>query len=381
VTEPATLTIDQVDLPQLDALAIGAAFLGTGGGGDPYLGGLLAASAIKRHGPVAVQPLHTLEDQAFAVPVAMMGTPSVMIEKFPGEDELDAAAAAIERRHGRGASHLMAAEMGGVNAMVPLIVAARRGLPVVDADGMGRAFPELQMVTFNVYGVPASPLALTNETGEQVLIEAEDSRQTEMLARSVIVALGGACAISCYAMSGAQARAASVPGTLSLAHAIGAAILDGRRQGDPFGALFQCLAHSPYYQHYADLIEARVADVDRRIQGGWTQGACRLEGYGADRGRTLELVFRNEFLIAREGGVTRVVVPDLLTVLDAQTAEPITTDGLKYGQRVRVVAASAAACMRTPAALAVFGPARFGFDEPFVALERRPDHVTRGVQA
>ena len=34
------------------------------------------------------------------------------------------------------------------------------GLPVIDGDGMGRAFPELQMKTFSIYGVKATPAAL-----------------------------------------------------------------------------------------------------------------------------------------------------------------------------------------------------------------------------
>ena len=43
----------------------------------------------------------------------------------------------------------MPIEAGGVNSLLPLALAARLGLPVIDADGMGRAFPELQMVTFH----------------------------------------------------------------------------------------------------------------------------------------------------------------------------------------------------------------------------------------
>ncbi len=37
--------------------------------------------------------------------------------------------------------------------MMPVKVAAARRLPLVDADGMGRAFPELQMCTFFIYGL------------------------------------------------------------------------------------------------------------------------------------------------------------------------------------------------------------------------------------
>ena len=40
---------------------------------------------------------------------------------------------------------VMSAEIGGMNALEPLVVSARTGLPVVDCDGMGRAFPELQV--------------------------------------------------------------------------------------------------------------------------------------------------------------------------------------------------------------------------------------------
>lgn len=39
----------------------------------------------------------------------------------------------------------MSAEIGGLNAVEPLCVAALMDLPVIDCDGMGRAFPELQV--------------------------------------------------------------------------------------------------------------------------------------------------------------------------------------------------------------------------------------------
>jgi hypothetical protein len=66
-------------------------------------------------------------------------------------------------------------------------------------------------------------------------------------------------------------------------------------------------------------------------------------------------------------------VPDLIAVLDSSTAEPITTEALKYGQRVTVIGISAAPIMRTPQALAVFGPQAFGLPEPFVPIEKIPD--------
>ena len=46
---------------------------------------------------------------------------------------------------GRRVTALLAAEAGGGNCLEPLVVGARLGLPVVDGDLMGRAFPELQV--------------------------------------------------------------------------------------------------------------------------------------------------------------------------------------------------------------------------------------------
>ena len=41
---------------------------------------------------------------------------------------------------------VMSCEIGGGNGLEPLAIGARMGLPVVDADFMGRAFPELQVL-------------------------------------------------------------------------------------------------------------------------------------------------------------------------------------------------------------------------------------------
>ena len=42
----------------IEDIALGAAVLGTGGGGDPYVGKLMAREAVRQYGPVE---LYTLE--------------------------------------------------------------------------------------------------------------------------------------------------------------------------------------------------------------------------------------------------------------------------------------------------------------------------------
>ena len=84
---------------------------------------------------------------------------------------------------------------------------------------------------------------------------------------------------------------------------------------------------------------------------------------------TFEIAFQNENLTARRAGRLVAIVPDLICVVDHETAEPITTEGLRYGQRVRVLGISTPAMMRTPEALAAFGPSAFGLTEEFAPVE------------
>ena len=51
----------------LDAIEIGAAILGTGGGGNPYIGKLRCREELKKGRKIPVIPLSELPDDAFVV--------------------------------------------------------------------------------------------------------------------------------------------------------------------------------------------------------------------------------------------------------------------------------------------------------------------------
>jgi DUF917 family protein len=96
-----------------------------------------------------------------------------------------------------------------------------------------------------------------------------------------------------------------------------------------------------------------VVDVERRLAGGFARGVLRLGGTGADAGRTLEIDLQNEYLIARaDDGEVLAVVPDLICLVDADTAEPVTTEVVRYGLRVVVLGIPAPELLKTPEALA-----------------------------
>ncbi len=58
-------------------------------------------------------------------------------------------------------------------------------------------------------------------------------------------------------------------------------------------------------------------------------------------------------------------------ILDVDTGHAITTDVLRYGQRIAVLALPCHPLLRTPEALAVVGPHAFGLDVEYRPLPDR----------
>lgn len=356
-----------ITLDDLDDLALGAALLGTGGGGDPYIGKLLARAALEKHGPVELMPLDEVPDELRLVSCGTMGAPTILIEKLPGGDEMSLALSTYERHCGSKVEGIVPFEAGGLNCMLPLVLAAERGLPVMDGDGMGRAFPKLEMETFNVYGVRAAPIAVADDQGTTILIETDSATTGESMARAVTIRMGGQSALVSYGMNGATARRLAVPGTISLALGIGRIIREAReRKRDAIADLVAFFA-TTHYGAAQLLVSGKITDVSRREQDGWVMGDVTIQPFD-QAAEAVVIRIQNENLEARQGQTVLAIVPDLITVLDRETAEPITTERLHYGQRVNVLGIRVPPIMRTPEALAVFGPAAFKLDGPYLPL-------------
>lgn len=359
----------EFDKTSLLDLARGAAFLGAGGGGDPYIGRLMLQQVIANGAFPDLVALESVPDEALVIPVATMGAPTVMNERIPSADATIAAVRKLEELFGKRVDYVVPAEAGGINCTLPLVVGALMGLPVVDCDGMGRAFPELQMVTFAIHGVPTSPVVLATEEGDLVVVYGSDNLRAEQLARAVVTEMGGMAQIGLYAMSGRELKDAGIEGTVSLCRVLGACIREAReRHQDPFDAVIGFLEGPAGGRHARVLFDGKIVDLRRETTRGFSVGKLVLESTGGAR-EQCEVLFQNEFLVARNGARTLAMVPDIITVLDRESAEPITADGLKYGQRVKVMGVSVPPIMRSDAALATFGPGPFGLEQDYVPIE------------
>jgi DUF917 family protein len=347
----------------LRALAKGCAILGAGGGGDPHIGLLQALQATRDHGAVPLTDLDELPDDALIMPCGMIGAPTVHIEKTGNGDEGGRLRDHLEQLAGRRVAALMPAEIGGSNGLLPISWAARIGLPVVDADGMGRAFPEVPQVTMHLAGIAPSPCVMTDERGNLVVFRTISGNWMERLARAAAVEFGGAAASTEYTMTVAQARGATVRGSVSLAIRIGQAVLEA--PDSPLGALLAELATAGAFR----LVTGRVSDVERRTTRGFVRGSVLVEGLGTDRGRLVRLELQNENLVAIEAGRVLASVPDLITVVDTETADAIATERVRYGQRVTVIALRCDPVWRTARGLRAAGPRAFGYEFDYVPVE------------
>jgi len=311
--------LSQIGIDDMADIALGGAFLGTGGGGDPYIGRLLAEQALREHGPVDVLAVDDLHDDDLIVPVAMMGAPTVMLEKLPQGDEANAALATLQMLIGKKARAVFCIEAGGLNSTIPIAVAATAGLPIVDGDGMGRAFPELQMVSMTLHDISACPMVMADEKGNSIVLNTVDNLSTEKFARAITVEMGGAGLIALYPMTGAQTKKAALQDSISLINSIGTIIhAEQAANRNPAQRLCDELAG-------VRLFEGRVMDVDRRTEGGFA-------------------------------------TPDLICLLYLETGQPITTEQIRYGFRVIVFGLPCNPQWCSDKGLELVGPRYFGYD-------------------
>ncbi len=360
----------------LAALALGSGILGTGGGGNSYYGQLVASQILGDNSAVRVIDVTEMDPDSYAISSAAIGAPLVCLEKPPSlkalQLGLDSVSASLKGRVGA----FFTAEIGGLQCMFPLMLAAQTGLPLLDGDGIGRAFPEIQMCTFMIYGTtPGMPLALSddsgllldakahgNETPSHDLPEEPSGIGIERRLRKICSDNGGLIYMT-SAFDHQSLLRTLIRGSLGLALALGRAVESARAEKrDPITAIVDT-------GRGKRLVSGKIVDVERRFRAGHDWGTVNLEGVEADQGRIAEIAFKNEYLILKLGDEVALTVPDLITLVETDTGSPLTTELLRPGLRATAIGLPCSPLMRTPKALKAVGPKAFGYDLPYISLD------------
>lgn len=338
----------QVCLENLDDLAVGATILGSGGGGDPVYDLMIAKQQLALSGPVTLLDVDDIHDDALVVPIEFMGAPLVSIEMLPSGREFDAIFDAVQKYYRRKVDYLLTVEIGGANAFTPLIAASKFGLPLIDGDTLGRAFPELHISSCNLKSISSSPAFLCDVQGNVVTVHADDAFEMEKKCRHITTEMGSAAAIAFYIMSGKQAKQAAIRHTVSQAISLGEIV---RTSSKAVQSLID-------YTRGEWIGSGTISDINQSIEGGFLKGVVKIEGLQD----SFRIEYQNEYLVVYKNGSLAGATPDIFVLLEDESGKPIPSESLIYGLRVDIVSIPAPAIWKTKEGLALTAPGCFGYE-------------------
>jgi DUF917 family protein len=346
-----------ITLDDIESLAVGAWVLGTGGGGSPYLGLLNMRRLYAEGKRVQLMSAFDLEDDDWIAAVSNMGAPLVGQERLTNSRTIARAVELMESHTGISFRGIMALEIGGGNSIQPMMAAAELGRVLIDADMMGRAYPEAQMTSAAVGDLQPWPLATVDVRGLETVIDRVPSwKWMERVSRKVCAEYGSIASTCKAPRSGAEVKEWGIHGTTTKAIAIGTAVREAQhRHEDPIDAILSVEPGKVLYK-------GKVVDVERRATEGFLRGRARFDGLDEWRGKTLELNFQNEWIVAWQDGEPVATSPDLICVLDSVSGEAVGTEIIRYGQRVTVIVLPPPPVFLSPKGLEYVGPRAFGYD-------------------
>jgi len=258
---------------------------------------------------------------------------------------------------------LICGELGGTSIADAFFPAALLGLPVADADPVGRAVPELEHSMFFVHGLPIAPQAIVNEIGDTALItRVADDARAESLVRALSIASRNLVWVADHALPWGDVCDVAIPGTISLAERV------GRAQREAAAAADVAAAVATAGEGFV-VFRGAVTSYEWRNAGGFTVGETLLTGVDDYAASTYRIWFKNENLMTWRDGVPDVRCPDLVCLIDESRGVPATNPYVCVGSWVTVLAFPSAAQWRTNGGLATLGPRHFGFDIDFVPVE------------
>lgn len=331
----------------VDALAAGATLLGSGGGGAVDVGAQLLRHLLKERS-VELVPAAALPRGALVVHVGLVGGPDVLAERLIHPRDLALATEAVVEHLGGRLDAAGVIEIGGINGLIGVLAAAQLGVPLVDGDLMGRAFPSINKTTLAVAGHQATPLAMVSPAGDTVVVPVSSARMAEALVAATAGAMGGAAVLALYPCSAQVLETVGVRGSVSACLALGEAYLDPATT-----------ATTPLVDRLGGtlILEGRVDEIRPRV--GPQPGSMTLTDHGT--GSTARIDYLDEFLAVTRDGITVAATPDVIVALDPSNRAPLRADQVRLGQPL--VLFSLPALHSWPdAASRVVGPAAFGLD-------------------
>lgn len=365
---------------EVEDVLMGATILGCGGGGPLAYGTDLMRRLYDDGGAVTIAAARDVDGDTVAACPYGVGAMTAADEDPYGdrppatEHPSVLAVRALGDHVGRDVGALLCGELGGSSVADAFYPAGVLGIPVIDADPVGRAVPEIQHSMFAINGAPIAPLAVVNAIGDTVILTSvADDQRAEALIRAMAVASRNEVWVADHALAWRDLRDIAITGTLSLAERVGRAQrVACQEQVD---AALAVAAAAEGVVVFAGTVSASTwRDAD-----GFTIGETAIDGTGEFASSSYRVWFKNENLMAWRDGRPDVTCPDLICILDRETGVPLTNPEVAEGARVSVLGLPSPAVWRSLEGIVSLGPAHFGFVDEFVPIEVRHAHEVEGA--
>ncbi|MHB9293836.1 hypothetical protein Holit_02955 [Hollandina sp. SP2] len=309
----------------------GAALMGGGGGGSLKYGWAMLTAYMDSHKlepqdvSMKVIDPKDMDTEDYAGVTAAIGAPTAIPGDFsPYANNAFRLLQTLDRgaTPPRKLRYSLAVELGGFNTFVPMLIALDQQIPLVDADGSGRAVPALNTTLLAVNGNDTAPLGLADKDNNQVTLALQDPQNAQLaetLARQVAVGFNNICGLSGWTIH-KQAIIHTLPvGSISRCEKIGA-ILRESAITDKFGELqrqgiLQC----------REVFRGKITRGESTEQEGFDIGFVEYTA----RGSSCKTLFQNEtLLIQSSAGEVWMTAPDIIACYDQETGQPLTNADL-----------------------------------------------------
>jgi len=345
----------------LTDLVEGAAIFSAGGGGDPQVGLNIVERLLEDHCPVQLIDSADVPDNEIVINFACVGaTANVAYHSDAAVKTLKT----LEEFLGKKAFAMIPVELGGFNTLAAVDVAARHGVPVVDADGAGRAVPEVHLKVYTLDNIPLAPMAIADLDAENIVLvkQTRDLKAAERISRTLSAEWDNMVYTARRVLTGKQAKTSPVQNTLSTSIRIGMLL---RKAVDPLKAV---LKETKGFL----LFEGNVSNVQRDTKGGFTWTTIEIIGTHNNKRSKLELKAKNEFLVAHKDGKLAAIAPDIITTMRTDTCKSVSAEKIKKNDKLTVIGIPAPTKWRSPKGLELWKNVMHesGIKENYVPVEQ-----------
>ena len=365
---------------EIEDFVRGCTFYGTGGGGLPENGIDSLVSELEKGKEVGWIDIDDISDDDLTVCPFLMGSIAPHTEQTIKEmasfglgaiknKQKDCLAIAIQELSnytGKKVNALIPIELGGANTPGCIAAGLISGIPTIDGDYTGRAIPEISQTTPYLHDKSLLPITTVDAWGNICIIKESTSYPiAERIGKFLSAASFGLTGDAGFLMTGKEVKEVIIPGTLTECYNIGKLIRETREAGkDPIAEVMKLLGGWI-------ISRGKVVKKEWEDRVGYYWGTHTIAGEGAFKGDITKVWFKNENHICWKNGGVLVTSPDIITVVDVVTGEPLANPKIREGDNVAVVGLKARPMFRSEKGIGILGPKAFGFDYDYVPIENR----------